>query len=231
MRGARDWRERGEYWSMVPVYSTRAIGVGKDNRRIGRRSRPVLEEVSMHRRLFLALPAFAYLMVACDRPADVTSPSLAHGDHAAPSRNVALSGEVQRDIARLRDLTAPFHEFEAAARAGWGAQITGCFSDPTLGGMGYHYGNVDLIDGTVAVLEPELLLYEPQKNGKLRLVAVEYIVPFGAWTATEPPRLFDQSFHRNEAFGLWVLHVWHFRNNPNGMFADWNPTVSCEFAP
>lgn len=184
----------------------------------------------MHRSLALALPALAYLMVACDRPAEVTSPSLAHGGHAAPSQNVAVSGEAQRDVARLRDLTAPFHRFETAVASGWVMPIPGCFSDPTLGGMGYHYGNPGLIDGTVNVLEPELLLYEPQKNGGLRLVAVEYIVPFTAWTAAEPPRLFDQSFHRNEAFGLWVLHVWHYRNNPNGMFADWNPNVSCEFA-
>ena len=183
----------------------------------------------MHRSLFLALPALAYLIVACDRPADVTSPALSHGGHAA-SRNVPISGEVEREIARLRELTAPFHRFEAAVAAGWGAQITGCFSDPTRGGMGYHYGNVALIDGTVDALAPELLLYEPQKNGELRFVAVEYIVPFTAWTASQPPRLYGQSFHRNEAFGLWVLHVWHFRNNPSGMFADWNPAVSCKHA-
>jgi hypothetical protein len=185
----------------------------------------------MYRSLSLALPALACLMVACDRPSEVTSPALAHGGHSALSQNVAVSGDVQREIARLRQLTAPFHQFETAAAAGWGAQITGCFSDPTLGGMGYHYGNAALIDGTVDALAPELLLYEPQKNGRLRLVAVEYIVPFTAWTAADPPRLFDQSFHRNEAFGLWVLHVWHYRHNPSGMFADWNPDVSCEFVP
>jgi hypothetical protein len=215
---------------MDHVYSTRALGVGKDDRRIGRWSRPVLKEVSMYRSLSLAISAVAYLTAACDRPAEVTSPSLAHGGHAAPSQNVAVSGEVQRDVARLRQLTVPFHQFETAVSAGWGMPIPGCFSDPTLGGMGYHFGNAALIDGTVSVLEPELLVYEPQKNGRLRLVAVEYIVPFGAWTAAEPPRLFDQSFHRNEAFGIWVLHVWHYRNNPSGMFADWNPNVSCEFA-
>jgi hypothetical protein len=182
----------------------------------------------MHRSLFLALPALACLLVACDHR-ETTSPALAHGSHAA-SHSVTVSGQVNREIARLRELTAPFHDFETAAKAGWGAQITGCFSDPKLGGMGYHYGNTALIDGNVDALEPELLLYEPRKNGKLRLVAVEYIVPFGAWTGAQPPRLFDQSFHRNEAFGLWVLHVWHFRHNPSGMFADWNPKVSCEFA-
>jgi hypothetical protein len=187
-------------------------------------------EVSMRRSLSLALPMLVYLIVACDRPSEVTSPTLAHSGHGSPSQNIAVSAKVEREIAGLRQLTAPFHKFETAAAAGWGMPIPGCFNDPTLGGMGYHFGNAALIDGTVRVLEPELLVYEPQKNGRLRLVAVEYIVPFSAWTAAEPPRLFDQSFHRNEAFGLWVLHVWHYRNNPNGIFADWNPGVSCEFA-
>jgi hypothetical protein len=184
----------------------------------------------MHRSLSLALPALASLIVACDRASDATSPALAHGGHAAPSHSTVVSGQVEREIARLRQLTAPFHDFQTATRAGWGTQITDCFSDPALGGMGFHYGNVALIDGQVDEEEPELLLYEPQRNGGHRLVAVEYIVPFDAWTGVEPPRLFAQSFHRNEGFGLWVLHVWHFRHNPSGMFADWNPNVSCRFA-
>jgi hypothetical protein len=61
----------------------------------------------------------------------------------------------------------------------------------------------------------------------LRLVGVEYVVPFGAWTAPEPPVLFGQHFHRNETFGLWALHVWVWQHNPSGLFADWNPRVTC----
>lgn len=181
----------------------------------------------MRRSLTLSL---ACVLVACEQSPDPLAAVPTAARHDAPHEMVALSPTVERDIAQLRATTAPFHRFEAAAEAGWGTQITGCFSDPALGGMGFHYGNVALIDGQVDELEPELLLYEPQKNGRLRLVAVEYIVPFTAWTGAEPPRLFDQSFHRNEAFGLWVLHVWHFRHNPSGIFADWNPTVSCDFA-
>lgn len=142
-----------------------------------------------------------------------------------------VTGEQARQIAQLRNLTASFHQFETARQAGWSAQITPCFQDPTLGGMGFHYGNPQLIDGSVDVLEPELLLYEPQKNGQMRLVAVEYIVPFDAWEGSEPPQLYGRSFARNEAFGIWALHVWHFKHNPSGMFADWNPDVNCDFAP
>ncbi len=154
------------------------------------------------------------------------APSL-HARHAA---SAGVLGDVQRQIARLRAVTAPFHQFRKAVAAGWGTQVTGCFSDAELGGMGYHYGNVALIDGVVDALKPELLLYEPRSNGELRLVAVEYVVPFDAWSDASPPELYGQSFHRNEAFGLWVLHVWHFRHNPRGIFADWNPRVSCDHA-
>jgi hypothetical protein len=184
----------------------------------------------MHRPLPLSLPlALTCLLVACERAPDVpTAPSQAHGNHAALNSNAPISGQVQRQIARLRELTAPFHDFQTAVAAGWGMPIPGCFSDSKLGGMGYHFGNPALIDGAVDALEPELLVYEPQKNGKLRLVAVEYLVPVEAWTASEPPHLYGQSFHRYEEF--WVLHVWHFRHNPSGVFADFSPTVSCQFA-
>jgi hypothetical protein len=172
---------------------------------------------------------------ACGDSRPATAPELHASSAHSPAMHAAsaaadITPDAARDLAGLRELTARFHRFDAAAEAGWGTQITNCFEDAQLGGMGFHYGNTALIDGSVDELEPELLLYEPQKNGKLRFVAVEYIVPFTAWTAAQPPMLFGQSFHRNEAFGLWVLHVWHERENPRGIFTDWNPKVSCRYA-
>lgn len=177
----------------------------------------------------LALTSATFTTYACrDTSPTGASGSSAHSAHASAAR-AAWSPAVAQQVAQLRALTAPFHRIEAAAEAGWDTRITECFSSPE-GGMGYHYGNVGLIDGAVDASRPELLLYEPQKNGRMRLVAVEYVVPFDLWTDAEPPRLYDVPFHRNEAFGLWVLHVWHFKSNPAGMFTDWNPTVSCEHA-
>lgn len=173
----------------------------------------------------------ALALGGCDNATPATAPELqASMGHAPAMHTARLTRDIKRDIARLRERTARFHRFDAAVDAGWSAQITDCFVDPRLGGMGFHYGNPGLIDGTVNALEPELLLYEPQKNGRLRFVAVEYIVPFTAWTGAEPPQLYGQSFHRNEAFGIWALHVWHVRENPRGIFADWNPKVSCRYA-
>lgn len=174
----------------------------------------------------LALAALVTL-AACRDSAPVSAVAAPlHAGHAAPVGTVSLTSEELQDVASLRRMTAKFHSFDAAVAAGWSAKITECFASPE-GGMGFHYGNPAIIDGRVDVLEPELLLYEPQQNGKLRFVAVEYIVPFAAWTASEPPTLYGQAFHRNEAFGIWALHVWHERQNPRGMFADWNPKVNC----
>jgi hypothetical protein len=146
-----------------------------------------------------------------------------------PDLERGLSASVRQDLAKLRQVTAPFHEIDVANHAGWSAQITGCLVDPLgTGAMGFHYGRTEFINGSVAVEQPELLLYEPEKNGKLRLVAVEYIIPVSLWTAPNPPRLFDRDFHVIPAFQVWALHAWVWKDNPNGIFTDWNPKVSCE---
>ncbi|MHB1225186.1 MAG: hypothetical protein ACYC2G_14255 [Gemmatimonadaceae bacterium] len=149
---------------------------------------------------------------------------------AAAARQ-AFGPAVAKVLATLRRVTATFHRFDAAVAAGWSAQITGCMDDPAAGGMGFHYGNVALIDGTVRVDEPELLLYERERNGRLRLLAVEYIIPYTELSReSEPPVLFGREFTRNDTFQLWGLHAWVWRENPSGMFASWNPRVGCENA-
>jgi hypothetical protein len=156
---------------------------------------------------------------------------------AVPSREWgATEGEdpetLRKDLATLRRVTAPFHSFKKAVAAGWSAQITPCMTDPAgAGGMGFHYGNTALFDATVRVEEPELLLYEPQRNGRLRLVAVEYIIPYTARSrSATPPVLFGQEFKQNDTFQLWGLHVWVWKDNPSGLFANWNPRVTCRHA-
>ena len=141
----------------------------------------------------------------------------------------SFGAAVNKDLATLRQVTAPFQQFDRAAHAGWSAPITACMTDPNgAGGMGFHYGNVGLINGTVSVDKPQLLLYEPEQNGRLRLVAVEYIIPYTfVPRSAEPPVLFNQKFAQVDAFGLWGLHAWVWKENPSGMFAAWNPNVNC----
>jgi hypothetical protein len=114
--------------------------------------------------------------------------------------------------------------------------LHGCVSGPQEGAMGIHFANGGLVgDGELDAMHPEALLYEP-KDGKLQLVGVEYIVMADAWNAKHqaPPVLMGQLFNYSGApnrFGIpafYELHVWAWKNNPNGVFSDWNPRVSCE---
>jgi hypothetical protein len=187
--------------------------------------------ISKFRGSLLLAGSVAALIAACDAPRVTDTASI---DPSSAAVNLSKGGNgnssVQKDLATLRQVTAKFHRFEAAKDAQWSAKITSCMSDPTLGGMGFHYGNIGLIDGSVRVDEPELLLYEPEKNGRLRLVAVEYIIPYTFHSRdAEAPELFGQKFQPNDAFKLWGLHAWVWKDNPSGMFANWNPTVSCKF--
>ena len=168
------------------------------------------------------------ILLACEDHPGTLAPD---GASAVEAR--AASASTASQIAQLRRLVAPFHDFDTAVHAGWAAQITPCLEAPGLGAMGFHYGNVGYIQdgGVVDLLQPELLLYEPEKSGKLRFVGVEYIVPFTDHPANAaPPTLLGQAFAQVPEFGVWGLHIYVGRENPSGIFAPWNPKVSCENA-
>ena len=177
------------------------------------------------------------LLGACAEPGaepgrdPAAGPTAPHRSHAAPAATEQATGglapEVHRALAALRAATARFHSLEAARAAGYRTRVTGCLSDPEAGGMGVHYADLARFDATVDALRPEILVYAPGPNGRLRLVAVEYAVPLTAWQQAEPPSLYGIPFHVNAAFGLWVLHAWVWAPNPSGVFADYNPRVSC----
>ena len=152
-----------------------------------------------------------------------------------------LTSAGQADLAAVRNATARFHDLDKAVAAGYelgyvngnGVRIiTGCIAHPTAGAMGYHYFNKALIDDNVVdVLTPEGLVYSPDQDGKLRLVAVEYVVPgllsnpSGVGTA---PTIFGQQMViLVPAVGFYTLHAWIWSNNPAGLFAHWSPRVSC----
>jgi hypothetical protein len=170
------------------------------------------------------------LLVGCSGES-ITTEDTAHLQLQA-TVSPAFGTDVNKDLAALRRVTAQFQDFDNATAAGWSARITPCMTDPGgTGGMGFHYGNTALIDGSVSVEGPELLLYEPEQNGRLRLVAVEYIIPYTLHSrSATPPVLFGQEFKQNDTFQLWGLHAWVWRENPSGVFANWNPRVTCENA-
>jgi hypothetical protein len=150
--------------------------------------------------------------------------STAYRGTASASR---ASAQEHKDVAALRAATEKFHKIAVAAQAGWNEQVPpGCFTSPE-GSMGYHFRNLSKV-GTLNPTEPQFVMYEPQKDGSMRLVGVEFIFP-GEPTDT-PPMLFGQPFQYNFTFNVWALHVWAWRENPSGLYSNWNPKVSCQYA-
>lgn len=171
----------------------------------------------------VALLATITLLAACGREPAIT-------ETAGTAEVRGLSTAQQRDLAAARASTARFHRFDVAYEE---AEYTFLFMDMCMespeGGMGFHYVNTGLLDADLDVRTPEALMYEPGPNGQRRLVGLEYVVPASEWTSPNPPRLFGRDLVLN-GFGLWALHVWIWKHNPdteNGIFADWNPNVSC----
>lgn len=148
------------------------------------------------------------------------------------------SAEMNRMLAAARAGTAQFHRVEVALQAGY-VNTGECVSIPT-GGMGIHFVNPALMgDASFDPSRPEVLLYEPRKNGGMRLVAAEFLIFSTPWEAAGNPgrpMFGSQPFYESfgpAAHGLpdhYELHLWIWRHNPNGMFAPFNPKVSCENA-
>jgi hypothetical protein len=153
---------------------------------------------------------------------------------AAQAQHAHAVGTDANLVQIVRSATQTFHDPANATAAGY-ARFLGCVSGPQSGAMGVHYVNGALVgDGEIDANRPEALMYE-QRNGKLRLLGVEYIVMASAWHAnhTDPPVLNGQVFHYNgtpNRYALpafYELHVWAWRDNPSGTFADWNERVTC----
>ena len=176
-----------------------------------------------------ALVVAGTLSAGCSESAPPVSPrdiALEHAAHASVGGNPSA---YLKELAALRQATAPFHEFDAGVQAGWSNPFTPCISNPAgPGAMGFHYVNMSLVDGQLDVAAPEALIYEPTANGRMRLVAVEYIVPFSVVPATgTPPTLYGLSFAPSARFQVWGLHAWVWKHNPSGMHAPFNPDVTC----
>jgi hypothetical protein len=177
---------------------------------------------------------------------------------AGPAGSTAIKGEpgLGAEIAAVRAATAKYHDVATAIAAGYANPATGVCDQIAIGTMGVHSSNPALLGNQVLDPEnPEVLLYLPTDGG-FRLVAVEYlqivllrnrttgmVAPWGAparWSdadyevVTPTPQLFGHVFEGpmpGHVPGMpwhWDLHAWVWANNPNGMFAQWNPSISCQ---
>jgi hypothetical protein len=174
----------------------------------------------------VAIVAFAACESDSSSPTAPIQPTAAkthsHGAHGGP---VALTPAMLKAIARVR-AAGNFHDLGTAQNAGYNVQFpAGCAALAGVGAQGFHYINNGLVDGNVELLRPELVMYEPKPGGGRQLVGVDYVVPLSL--SATPPTLLGVPFAPLPSLGVWALHIWAWRPNPDGMFAMWNPTVSC----
>ncbi|HKX84403.1 MAG TPA: hypothetical protein VJL58_09295 [Pyrinomonadaceae bacterium] len=131
--------------------------------------------------------------------------------------------ECRVQLAQVRAATAKYHNVQEAIADGY-APLSPCVALPTGPAMGIHYVNIPKIDANLNVAEPEVLVYLPDAEGDLTLVAAEYMIP--TVFSPEAPELMGQHFHPGPQ-STWTLHAWIWRHNPSGMFADFNPKLTC----
>lgn len=153
-----------------------------------------------------------------------------------PLENLRMNPEMLKMLSDIRKATARFHRIEVAQESGY-AQGSPCVAHPTLGAMGFHYVNFRLVDDEFDPNNPEAVLYELTENGKMRLVAVEFIIDAASWDEEndDVPYFGDLAFddHRDfltmggPQFPHYQLHAWVWKNNPSGIFTKFNPNVKC----
>jgi hypothetical protein len=188
-------------------------------------------------------------------------PLLLMGGVAAGAIALAPAGEP--GLAEVRAATERFSDVKVALAEGYvrdpmnlcdTADMMG--RPKALGAMGIHYFRPDLLgisgppnprvdgDGThTDFRRPSILIYEPQADGSLELVAVENLVFQKSWHAagnSKPPAyrgvaydtMADNPATRIDEAHMFEphydRHVWLYRDNPNGLYAQFNPKVSCE---
>ena len=143
----------------------------------------------------------------------------------------------------VRSSTVRFKGVSTAEAEGYHLAF-GCVTGPDAGAMGLHYVKMPLVvdppmmpNGEPDPTQPQIVIYEPLPDGGLHLIGADYLILADPWDKAHPlqgaPQMMGQLFHYFEApnrFGLpafYTLHVWAWKENPNGAFVNWHPNVSC----
>ena len=162
--------------------------------------------------------------------------ALAQDGHSHVPTTQQKKGNASALIKIVRENTERFKDVSVAEAEGYALQF-GCVTGPDSGAMGLHYVNGDLVNrGELDPTRPQIVIYEPTPNGGLRLIGADFLLFADAWDKKKqgPPELMGQLFHYWETpnrFGLpafYTLHVWAWKENPNGAFVNWHPKVACE---
>ena len=180
-----------------------------------------------HHSIALVLMLSTVLLGACNKGAEIKdhenfvtieNQKLITGVTFTGSNNSNLSFKTIFELRQTKAATARYQDIENAKADGYKDIAV------DVENMGHHFMKPSLVDGVFDYRQPEILVYNKDKNGKQRLVAVEYAIPL-----SEPrPQGFTgdaDEWDENAGFGLWLLHAWVWEYNPSGVFNPTNPLV------
>jgi len=165
----------------------------------------------------------------------VAAASLALSAGPAPAADRPADPKAMRDLVKAYLASVKYRDEKVALADGYVPHQ--CSSDPAgHGSMGYHYFNESRY-GSLDPAKPAALLFEDGKNGRRRLAGVEWIVldsDQNLKTSKDRPSMFGGQKFDGPMPGHYPgmpihydLHVWLWKDNPNGLFDRWNPTVKC----
>jgi hypothetical protein len=163
--------------------------------------------------------------------------------HATASQNQQLTASQGELLRIVREATERFKNVSVAESEGY-KLVFGCVTGPDSGAMGLHFLKQEYLDlppitasGEIDPRRPQIVIYEPTAGGDLQITGADYLIFADAWDKAHPgnpPQLMGQLFHYFESpnrFALpafYTLHVWAWKDNPNGAFVNWHPNVSCQ---
>lgn len=163
----------------------------------------------------------------------IANPVLPAGKQDLTATQLHLLQRARKSVERIRTVAD-------ANAAGYFRAIAGCVTSGSAarGAIGIPYINARLAsDRILDVTRPEVLYFEPQKDGTNKLVSVFYTYPLGFEPPfPPPPSLFGVPFdgplvQPTTGFVFYGLHVSLFKHNPSGIFHLYNPELTCDFAP
>lgn len=167
------------------------------------------------------------LLAGCKKEASlaVTEESQTHAASSSQKESngfgnyTGLAPQTVWELQQAKIATAKYNNFDNAVADGY-QDINVIVPE-----MGYHYLKMDNLNATFEYDKPEILVYNKEENGRMKLVALEYAVPISL-SANAPEGFTGNSDHWSVYQGvLWTLHAWVWEYNPDGVFNPTNPLI------
>jgi hypothetical protein len=168
----------------------------------------------------LLLPILALAALLTNAQAGQSAAANAADSSRTTSASPRLLPETILQLESVRQAAARFFDIQKALDEGY-VDI-----DVDIPHMGRHLLKPRILDAHFELTQPELLVYQQELDGALRLVAVEYAIPVEL--SARAPRGFvgnDDVWFNDPDFKLWTLHAWVYDFNPAGVFSPENPRL------